>query len=254
MFFFFWTIQEYLPEKKTCRKHVEDWKFQVVFLWAFSHVACVSLASSCGQIGLAQLSDLWSPLSFAAPSGGHTHPRRGLHEPKASAALHQEVLPRGCRPRRAQASREGSNNEGTFRVPSPAPLRPHRGLPGRARCTFHWLEISTVNGLFLSSLTGIMSSVGMNPCGYESCLPTFFSISFLFPCRADKPSSVSINLMPSTIPWEPASYVTCTWRQKTTSMENILPPLLKSASTWKWPWNSHEFSPQAETTDCLRCF
>lgn len=61
-----------------------------------SRAARVPLVPSCDQT---HQQHLFSCLLL----GGHPHPRCRLHEPEASAALHQKILPRGCWPHRAQA-------------------------------------------------------------------------------------------------------------------------------------------------------
>lgn len=72
----------------------------------------------------------------AAPPnpGGHTHTRRRLHEPEASAEVYKDHLPDGGRPRGPGEGQPEDHAEGSLQNPQHGPLRPHRGLSGRPCC------------------------------------------------------------------------------------------------------------------------
>lgn len=77
--------------------------------------------------------DVLTAVASLLPPGGHAHTRVLLHEPEASAALHQagdEEVPRGDR---ARGAWPWPDAHGRVREHEPDGLRPQRGHPGHAR-------------------------------------------------------------------------------------------------------------------------
>uniref|UniRef100_A0A4W4F7K8 AMP deaminase n=1 Tax=Electrophorus electricus TaxID=8005 RepID=A0A4W4F7K8_ELEEL len=71
-----------------------------------------------------------------ALTGRHPHPRSCLHEPEAPSEVHPGHLQ--CRGRSGGdgEEREEAHAQTGFREPPHGPVRPHGGLPGRARCMY----------------------------------------------------------------------------------------------------------------------
>lgn len=71
---------------------------------------------------------------FMSNTGGHTYTRCCLHEPEASVEVHKDLLPDRGGSRHLGEGRSEDQAQGSLQQPQDGPLRPHRGLSGRARC------------------------------------------------------------------------------------------------------------------------
>lgn len=84
--------------------------------------------NSCGQ-------GMWpgSRAGGCCVVGGHAHPRSGLYEPEALAALHQTHVSDGARPSCGGEAWPEDYPAAGIRQPAHGPLRSHCGLAGRPR-------------------------------------------------------------------------------------------------------------------------
>lgn len=113
------------------------------------------------------LCNWFSKILLMSNSGGHTHPRRRLHEPEASAQVHKKHLPDRSRARGVGERRSEGHAQRRLQQPAHGPLRPDRGLSGRARCRSKQTRNTTI---MISARALIITAAGLH-CGVhpQSC-------------------------------------------------------------------------------------
>lgn len=145
-------------------------------------------------------------------TGGHTHTRRRLHEPEASAELHTDHVPDGREPCGLGEGRSEAHTSGSLQKPAEGPVRPHRGLAGRSRCKEQRPRDKTLQQWLLTSWE--VTLLDQNVIVQHSPAPVNYSY------RADKHFIGSTSSTPSTTRSVPASCGRFTWKQTTTLKES----------------------------------